>query len=117
MTAFDTHELDLLIRDLIDNYGVERAMYVLSRTVQFREWDERFDKAVCSRAKAFSFLDANQSDNKTSDYITDIDPCILNHIYTKLIKMENEMIFKPQEMSAIDTNDEMNIGDLEVFDE
>lgn len=111
MTAFNTHELDLLIRDLIDNYGVERAMYVLSRTVQFREWDERFDKAVCSRAKAFSFLDANQSEDQTSDYITDIDPCVLDHIYKELIKMEN------QEISAIDVDDETDIGELEVFDE
>lgn len=115
ITALHTHELDLLIQDLIKNYGVERTMYVLSRTVQFRKWDERFDKAVCGRAKAFPFPDADQqpgqTEDKTSDYITDIDPCILNHIYTELIKMDN------QEISATGTDKEKDIGDWEVFDE
>ena len=41
-TAMNTRELDSLIGDLVEEYGVERAMYVLSRTIQFRDWDGRF---------------------------------------------------------------------------
>lgn len=36
-TAYNTRELDLFIKDLVEQYGVERAMYVLSRTVQYKQ--------------------------------------------------------------------------------
>ena len=35
MTAFNTRELDAFIEELVRCYGTERAMYVLSRTIQF----------------------------------------------------------------------------------
>ena len=37
MTAFNTRELDEFIQELVENYGIERAMYVLSRTIQFSD--------------------------------------------------------------------------------
>ena len=50
MTAFNTRELDAFIEELVRCYGTERAMYVLSRTIQFSDWDARFDQAVLDRA-------------------------------------------------------------------
>ena len=124
-TAFNTGELDSLIKDLIENYGVERAMYVLSRTVQFREWDERFDKAVSSRAEAFSFSDTDksseQAEYQSSDYITEIDPCVLDHIYLGLMKAEIDLNLEANneyfESLQRDADDESGIGDLEVYDD
>ena len=37
-TAFNTRELDLLIKDLVEKFGVERALYVLSKSVQENDW-------------------------------------------------------------------------------
>ena len=39
MTVMNSRELDSFIGELVRFYGVERAIYVLSRTVQFSEWD------------------------------------------------------------------------------
>ncbi len=87
MSAFNTRELDSLITDLAENYGVERAMYVLSRTVHFQEWDGRFNEVVRARAEMFRFPGAQCV---KSNYITEIDPCIIDQIYMALIKIETE---------------------------
>lgn len=50
MTVMNSRELDSFIGELVRFYGVERAIYVLSRTVQFSDWDSRFDQAVLDRA-------------------------------------------------------------------
>ena len=52
MTAFNTRELDAFIEELVRCYGTERAMYVLSRTIQFSDWDARFDQAPCLTERA-----------------------------------------------------------------
>ena len=45
MTVMNSRELDSFIGELVRFYGVERAIYVLSRTVQFSDWDSRFGQA------------------------------------------------------------------------
>ena len=49
MTAMNSRELDSFIGELVRFYGVERAIYVLSRTIQFSDWDSRFGQAVLDR--------------------------------------------------------------------
>lgn len=96
-TAMNTRELDSLIGDLVEEYSVERAMYVLSRTIQFRDWDGRFSEIVKSRAAGFEFPDATQTDisdeknndDKTQGYLTEIDPCVLDLMYQRLMEEEN----------------------------
>ncbi len=96
-TAMTSRELDSLIEDLVNEYGVERAMYVLSRTIQFRDWDERFSEIVKSRAGAFEFPDAakmditdeKNNDDRTQGYLTEIDPCVLDLMYQRLMEEEN----------------------------
>ena len=60
MTAFNTRELDAFIEELVRCYGTERAMYVLSRTIQFSDWDARFDQAVLDRAGKTDFPDTRE---------------------------------------------------------
>ena len=99
MTAYNSGELDALIEDLVNHYGVERAMYVLSRTVQFSKWDERFGALVRDKADTFQFPDLKEErdDNHvdpTSRYVAQLDPCVVNAIFIGLIKKEekqNEM--------------------------
>lgn len=102
-TAYNTRELDLFIKDLVEQYGVERAMYVLARTVQYMEWDGRFSAMVRERAVGFDFPDTRtqavkkaltQSDAAYADrsrvYITDVHPCIINDIFKELMKSEKQ---------------------------
>ena len=107
-TAFNTRELDLLIEDLVKNFGVERALYVLAKSVQHNDWDERFDKIVRERAAAFDFrCDDGKLTEKTRDYITEIDPCVLDCIYLELMKKEIEesLELKGQQLDLSYDND------------
>ena len=63
MTAFNTRELDAFIEELVRCYGTERAMYVLSRTIQFSDlssqdkvdlWFEQKTRGLTERAKRTS---------------------------------------------------------------
>ena len=105
MTAMNSRELDSFIGELVRFYGVERAIYVLSRTIQFFDWDSRFDQAVLDRAGRTDFPDAkvprdtNHVD-PTTRYVTEIDPCVANAIFMKLMELEEE-----QEATAQMEND------------
>ena len=87
MTAFNTRELDAFIEELVRCYGTERAMYVLSRTIQFSDWDARFDQAVLDRAGKTDFPDTREP---TTRYVTEIDPCVVNAVFVKLMELEDE---------------------------
>ena len=95
MTAMNSRELDSFIGELVRFYGVERAIYVLSRTIQFSDWDSRFDQTVLDRAGQTDFPDAwtprdeNHVD-PTTRYVTEIDPCAVNAIFMKLMELEEE---------------------------
>ena len=95
MTAMNSRELDSFIGELVRFYGVERAIYVLSRTVQFSDWDSRFDQAVLDRAGQTDFPDARTPRDEnhvdpTTRYVTEIDPCVANAIFMKLMELEEE---------------------------
>lgn len=65
MTAMNSRELDSFIGELVRFYGVERAIYVLSRTIQFSDWDSRFGQAVLDRAGQTDFPDARTPRDET----------------------------------------------------
>ena len=95
MTVMNSRELDSFIGELVRFYGVERAIYVLSRTVQFSDWDSRFDQAVLDRAGQTDFPDARTPRDEnhvdpTTRYVTEIDPCVANAIFMKLMELEEE---------------------------
>ena len=105
MTAMNSRELDSFIGELVRFYGVERAIYVLSRTIQFSDWDSRFGQAVLDRAGQTDFPDARTPRDEnpvdpTTRYVTEIDPCVANAIFMKLMELEEE-----QEATAQMEND------------
>ena len=70
-------------------------MYVLSRTIQFSDWDARFDQAVLDRAGKTDFPDAREPReahqvDPTTRYVTEIDPCVVNAVFVKLMELEDE---------------------------
>ena len=119
-TAYNTRELDLFIKDLVEQYGVERAMYVLARTVQYMEWDGRFSAVVRERAAGFDFPDMRtqtvkkaltQSDAAYADrsraYITDVHPCIVNGIFRELIKIEEQKNMEDENELNMELNEDI----------
>jgi hypothetical protein len=90
LEANNSRELDLMINDLIRIYGVERTMCVLSRTIQYKDWDERLSQAVKERAKKFHFNEQEyEGQDPTKQYICqDLNPCILDILYRKLMEQE-----------------------------
>jgi len=91
-TAFNTREMDLLIKDLVEKFGVERALYVLSKSVRHNDWDERFSEIVRDRAATFDNDDEEtEQEEKSRDYISELDPCVLDCIYLGLMKIEIEL--------------------------
>lgn len=94
LEANNSRELDLMINDLIRVYGLERTMCVLSRTIQYKDWDERLSQAVKERAKRFHFNEQEYQDqDPTKQYICqDLDPCVLDMLYRKLMEKEAEQV-------------------------
>ena len=91
-TAFNTREMDLLIKDLVENFGVERALYVLSKSVRHNDWDERFSDIVRERAAALDDHDEDsEQEQKEQEIISEIDPCVLDGIYLGLMKIEIDL--------------------------
>lgn len=92
LEAHNSRELDLMIDDLIRIYGLERTMCVLSRTIQFKDWDERLSQAVKERAKRFKFNEQEYEGNDpTKRYLChDLHPLILNELFRKLMDREVE---------------------------
>ena len=117
-TAYNTRELDLFIKDLVEDYGVKRAMYVLGRTIQYKEWDGRFDAVVKKRAAQLNYTDSNLSQDdyekygsdKSQEYVTEIHPVILNQIYRELMKME----VKDNELAQEDKNEDLTMDELDI---
>jgi len=92
LEATNSRELDLMINDLIRIYGVERTMCVLSRTIQYKDWDERLSQAVKERAKKFHFNEQEyEGQDPSKQYICqNLNPCVLDILYRKLIEKEAE---------------------------
>lgn len=95
MTAMNSRELDAFIEELVRCYGTDRAMYVLSRTIQYSDWDSRFDQAVLDRASKTDFPDSRTPRDEnhvdpTTRYVTGIDPCVVNAVFVKLMELEDE---------------------------
>lgn len=101
---YNTHRLDELINTLVENYGVERSMYLIARTVQYKgSYDGRFCKSARERAGAFTFPDVHTEAvrkaekqgygnlaDKSRAYISDVHSCILNDIFRELMKLEQK---------------------------
>ncbi|SHH69260.1 DUF3849 domain-containing protein [Desulfosporosinus lacus] len=109
LEAYNSRELDLMIDDLIRIYGLERTMCVLSRTIQYKDWDERLSQAVRKRAKHFSFSEqVYEGNDPTKQYIChDLHSCILDEVYRKLMEKEAEQ-------AAFDNRQQALFDDLEL---
>jgi hypothetical protein len=106
--AYHCHALPDFISELTDEYGPERAMYVIGRTVMGADWDKRYDSNVRERAARFGYHDMKEGlalreagkdpyrfSDRTTNIISDVHPCILNDTFRALMKMEQEQAVLP----------------------
>lgn len=98
MESHNSRELDLMIEDLVRIYGLERTMCVLSRSVQFRDWDERISEAVRERAKEFDFQETSEDEPNSKGYILqELDPWALDYLFRRLMEREAQQVAYEQE--------------------
>jgi len=107
--AYHDRELPGFIEKLTEEYGLERAMYVVGRSVVGSDWDKRYSSDTRTRAEMFGYMDmkeaaalyeSGQDPHRTADhtisYISDVHPCILNDVFRSLMKIEKEQVNLPQ---------------------
>ena len=80
-------EFDGYMAELIDSFGVERAMYVLSRTIRYMGWDTRFTSIVMRRAEQFPRYQRVNID-EPDPCLCRTNPVVLNRVFAYLMKKE-----------------------------
>jgi hypothetical protein len=119
--AYHCQALPDFISELTDEYGLERAMYVIGRTVMGADWDKRYDGSVRERAARFGYQDMKEgqalrdegkdpyrSADKTINITSNVHPCILNAVFRSLMKMEQEQVNLPT--ADVDRDNERDEG-------
>ena len=107
--AYYDRALPDFIKELTDTYGLERSIFVLSRTVVEADWDKRYDGEVRQRAGRVDFQDMKEAGRKiregqpkhtvfdtSGDLTSNVHPCIINDIFRLLMKAEQEQAHLPQ---------------------
>jgi len=101
--AYHEERLPAFVKELTETYGIERAMYVIGRTVVGADSDPRFYSNVKERAAQISFRDMKEAKamyeegkdpHRTADSTTslcsNVHPVMLNAIFQSLMRMERE---------------------------
>lgn len=73
--AYEGRDLEGLVKQLDEKFGIDRAMYTVSATVQLKNQDGRFTNAVKDRAAQYTF----DSDNMRLKFLTERHPVMINH--------------------------------------
>lgn len=87
--------LDDFLKDLIEKHGVERPLYVLSRTIQEVD-DMRFSPEANQIADKFDYPDRGSVHSFTHLYVTDIKPSVIDSIVYKLNEMQQGLEKAPE---------------------
>lgn len=87
--------LDDFLKDLTEKHGVERPLYVLSRTIQEVD-DMRFSPEVQQIADKFEYPDKDSVHSFTHLYVTDIKPSVIDDMVYKLNEMQHGLEKAPE---------------------
>lgn len=87
--------LDDFLKDLTEKHGVERPLYVLSRTIQQVD-DMRFSPEAKQIADKFEYPDKDSVHSFTHLYVTDIKPSVIDDMVYKLNEMQQELEKAPE---------------------
>lgn len=84
---FCEDRLDIFVKKLAEKYGVERPLYVLSRTIQQVD-DMRFSSKARQIANKFDYPDWNNVHSFTHHYVTDVNPSVIDTMVETLNEMQ-----------------------------
>ena len=87
--------LDDFLKDLTEKHGVERPLYVLSRTIQQVD-DMRFSPEAKQIANKFEYPDKDSVHSFTHLYVTDIKPSVIDDMVYKLNEMQQGLEKAPE---------------------
>ncbi len=85
--AYENRDLKGFVKQLEDNYGMERTMYTLAATIQLKKEDGRFTPEVRKQAARFQF----ESDQFRLRFLTEQHPVRLNHLFEVLMDRAKEL--------------------------
>lgn len=99
--AYEGRDLENLVKQLDEKFGIDRAMYTVSATVQLKNQDGRFTNAVKGRAAQYTF----DSDNMRLKFLTERHPVMINHLYQQMMEMEHDLRLNlPQKDETLSAN-------------
>lgn len=85
--AYEGRDLEGLVKQLDEKFGIDRAMYTVAATVQLKNQDGRFTNAVKDSAAQYTF----DSDNMRLKFLTERHPVMINHLYQQMMEMEHDL--------------------------
>lgn len=90
--AYHDHALPSFIKELTDNFGLERSMYVVGRFVVAADWDGRYGRDVKAWAGQIDFQDM---ENRELHLYSNVHPCILDAVFRNLMRIEQAQVNLP----------------------
>ena len=80
-SAYENRNLSGFVQNLVDKFGIDRAMYTVAATIQLKMQDGRFTNEVKDMARQYMF----DSDKTRLKFLTETHPVIVNHLFEEMI--------------------------------
>ena len=80
-SAYENRNLSGFVQNLVDKFGIDRAMYTVAATIQLIMQDGRFTNEVKDMARQYMF----DSDKTRLKFLTETHPVIMNHLFEEMI--------------------------------
>ena len=81
-SEYENRNFPGFVQNIVDKFGIERAMYTLAATVQLKMQDGRFTNEVKDMARQYTF----DSDKTRLKFLTETHPVMINSLYESLIE-------------------------------
>jgi hypothetical protein len=104
--AYNNYKIREFVDGIINEFGIERPLYIIARTIQFKDYDGRFSGKLKDWASEYSFPDMHSDHDHSWNYISDVHPCALNEIAKELIKRQAEQAQIQENENVAEVNDE-----------
>ncbi len=80
------------LQNLVSEYGVDRPLYVLARTVKMKgEYDGRFSPEVKAIAEKYDYPDMKLKYDNTQQYVTDVHSILVDEMVYRLTEMKGNL--------------------------
>lgn len=82
---------------IVEQFGLDRVIFVLSNTLDYKDWDGRFNQRNRDWAHADHPMspDIDVTDNFRTEYVVDSHPAVLDGFISDVRKIEAQMEAEP----------------------